>query len=475
MNLGRLLKKRLAAPSCAAPRIAAPRINERRLRFFMLCLFPLCAACLGGVAGAQTRELSSSGQMLDGIAAVVDDGVVLKSELASRTDLVMQQLQTQQAKEPADQRRPLPTHAVIQKQVLDQLVLKQVELQRAKRLGITVSDQMLNQALAQVAQNLGVTFGQLPAALASQNVDYAMYREDSRDQLVIQQLLQRDVLSHISVTPRELKQCLERTSVTQANDRDYNLSHILVSVPPAATQQQLAAAHKKLQEIYDKLGKGEDFAQLAITYSDSETALQGGSLGWRKGSELPTVFAEVVPKLKPGEYSQPIQSASGFHIVKLNAVRGTQRVVKDQIRVRHILLKPNAVMDDDAVRQRLLGIRQEISKGQDFGPIAKAISEDAVSAADGGDLGWITIGSDDFPPEFETQIDKLKVGEISQPFKTRYGWHLAEVTNKRSHDMTDELKQQQCDTQVRNSKAQEERELWLRRLRDQAYVDERGM
>jgi peptidyl-prolyl cis-trans isomerase SurA len=412
------------------------------MKFKILGGLLACAALvIAANARSQTRELGSTGELLDGIAAVVDDGVVLKSELVERTQLVLAQL------------------------------LKQVQLQRAKRLGINVSDQQLNQALTRVAQNLGITLERLPGALAAENIDYSMYREDSRDELVLQQLLQRDVLSRISITPRELQQCLDRSASTQSNDQDFNISHILVSLPPSASQDQIKAARAKLDEIYAKLKSGEDFAQLAVTYSDAETALQGGSLGWRKGSELPTLFADVVPKMKPGEYSDPIQSASGFHIVKLNEVRGAERVVQDQVHLRHILLKPNAVMDDDAVKQRLLGIRQQIENGDEFGPIAKAISEDPVSAADGGDLGW--TGPGDFVPEFEQEVAKLQVGELSQPFKTRYGWHLVQVTDRRSHDMTDELKKQKCAEQVRNNKADEERELWLRRLRDQAYVDVR--
>ncbi|HEU4617658.1 MAG TPA: peptidylprolyl isomerase [Gammaproteobacteria bacterium] len=431
-----------------------------------------CAAlAISAVALSQTRELGSTGQLLDGIAAVVDDGVVLKSELVERTQLVLQQLREQQAQTPPDQRRPLPPTPTIEKQVLEQLVLKQVQLQRAKRLGITVSDQTLNQALTRVAQNLGLTLERLPEALAAQNLDYTMYREDSRDELILQQLVQRDVLSHIQVTPRELNQCLDRSATSQANDQDYNISHILVSLPPSATQQQLAAAKAKLDEIYAKLKSGEDFGQVAIAYSDADTALQGGSLGWRKGSELPTLFADVVPKMKPGDYSDPIQSGSGFHIVKLNEVRGAERVVRDQVKVRHILLKTNAVMDDDAVEQRLRQIRQQIENGDDFAPIAKAISEDKVSAADGGDLGWTSPG--DLPPELEQAMAKLQVGELSEPIKTRYGWDLLQVMDRRSHDMTDELKQQRCADQVRDNKAEEERELWLRRLRDQAYVDVR--
>ena len=422
-------------------------------------------------AGAQNRELGSTGELLDGVAAVVDDGVVLKSELAERLDIVMQNLRAQQAQQPANQRRPLPPTSVVEKQVLDQLILKQIELQRAKRLGITVGDDMLNQALATVAQKLGYTLQELPTVLAGENIDYAMYREDSRDDLIIEQLQQRDVISRITVTPRELDQCLAKRAATATDAFDYNISHILISVSSSATPDEVAAARKKIEDIYARLQAGEDFARIAVAESQAQTALNGGSLGWRKGSELPTLFANVVVNMKPGDFSEPIQSGGGFQIVKLNDMRGAERTMVNQLHVRHILLRPDEILDDAAVRQKLLGIRERIEKGDDFATIAKSVSEDPVSATDGGDLGWISPG--DVAPDFEQELATLKIGELSQPFKTRYGWHLVEVLEERNYDKTDEVKQQDCQRQIRASKAEEEQELWARRLRDQAYVDVR--
>jgi len=440
----------------------------RKSTFQALTAAAALFAMLAGVdAPAQTRELGSSGVLLDGIAAIVDDGVVLKSELQQRLALVVAALRQQQAQLPPQQRSQLPPLSVLERQVLEQLILEEVQVQRARRLGIQVSDQMLNQALANVAANLGLTFEQLPAALASQGVDYASYREDRRKDLILDQLEQRDVISRITVSPREIDQCVARLESSELNELDYNVSHILINIPndPGGVE----AARAKLEEIYERLENGEDFAQLAITYSDAQTALEGGSLGWRKGSQLPTLFVDVVVDMRPGEVSEPIQSGSGFHIVRLNEVRGAERVMEDQVRARHILLTPNEVMDDDAVKQRLIGIREQILAGDEFGPIARAISEDPVSAADGGDLGWIGPGT--FVPEFEQKLAELEIGEVSEPFRTRFGWHIVEVTDRRSHDMTDELKRQRCVVQIRANKAEEERELWLRRLRDQAFVD----
>ncbi|TDJ29180.1 MAG: molecular chaperone SurA, partial [Gammaproteobacteria bacterium] len=194
-------------------------------------------------------------------------------------------------------------------------------------------------------------------------------------------------------------------------------------------------------------------------------------LGWRKGYQLPTLFGDIVIAMEPGEVSEPIQSGSGFHIVRLNDTRGAQVVIVDQLRVRHILLRPNEIMDADAVRQRLLGIREQILAGDEFAPIAQSVSEDPGSAAEGGDLGWVEAGV--FVPEFEQMLNSLELDQLSEPFETRFGWHIAEVTDTRSYDTTEEIKEQRCADQIRASKVEEERELWLRRLRDQAFVETR--
>lgn len=420
-------------------------------------------------AFAQDRDLGAGGDLLDGVAAIVEEGIVLKSELADRIDLVMKNLRAQQEKQPLEQRRPLPPMSVLETQVLDQLVLREIQMQRAKRVGINVSDDLLNQALSRVAENLGYTLEELPAVLAGENVNYAMYREDSRQDLMIEQLQQRDVIARINVSPRELDHCLVERSANATNQFDYNISHILISVPGNATPDQVEAARQKIEEIYSRLEAGEDFARLAVAASHAQTALDGGALGWRKGAQLPSLFADTVVKMQAGEYSRPIQSGAGFQIVKLNEMRGSERVMVDQLHVRHILLKPNEILDEDAVKQKMLGLRSQIVAGGDFATIARTMSDDTASATDGGDLGWISPG--DFVPEFEQLVATLPLNELSQPLKSRYGWHLVQVLDRRSHDTTDEVKREECARQVRASKAEEERELWLRRLRDQAFVE----
>jgi len=422
-------------------------------------------------AWAQTRELGGTGSMLDGVAAIVDDGVVLKSELTQRVAVVLDNMRLSQLDAPPEQRRPLPPMSVLEEQVLEQLILQQIQLQRAERFGIVVNDEMVNQALTTMSQDLGLTLETLPSALASEGIDYAMYRQDTREEMILDQLQQREVYSTIVISPREMDLCLGRSTTSLAEDVDYDISHILIGLPSDASQDEVDESNAQVVDLFARLDSGEEFSQLAVTFSDGQNALEGGALGWRKGFQLPTLFADVVIGMEPGEVSDPIQSGSGFHIVRLNETRGAQTVIVDQLQVRHILLRPNEIMDNDAVQQRLAGIREQILAGDEFGPIAQSVSEDPTSAADNGDLGWVESGV--FVPEFEEMLNSLEINELSEPFQTRFGWHLAEVTDSRSYDTTEEVKEQRCADQIRASKVEEERELWLRRLRDEAFVENR--
>ena len=433
-----------------------------------IVLLGIVPATLAPIAHSQTRELGASGTLLDGVAATVDNGVVLKSELDQRVQIVLNNLRQSQAELPREQRRPLPPLSVVEQQVLDQLVVRQIQLQRAERFGIVVNDEMLNQAMSRVAQGFGLTLEQLPAALASEGIDYATYRQDSREELVLEQLEQREVISRIAIAPREMDLCLQRLAANASSEIDYNVSHILINVPADAPAEAIETAQQRVDEIMARLADGEDFAQLAVSFSNSQDALEGGALGWRRGPQLPTLFASVVVGMQRGEVSEPLRSSSGFHIVRLNDTRGIDPVFVDRYRARHILLNTNEVLDDDATEQKLRGLREQILAGDDFSTVAQAASEDTVSAVDGGDLDWIEPGQ--FVPEFERVVAELEIGELSEPFRTRFGWHIVEVLERRAFDTTEEIKQQRCATEIRASKAEEERELWLRRLRDEAFV-----
>jgi peptidyl-prolyl cis-trans isomerase SurA len=437
-------------------------ISSRPRTVTTLVLLALLTGSAGHEASAQSRSLSDRGVMLDRVAAVVNEGVVLSSEVDEQIALVSERLKTQGLE--------MPPETVLRQQVLERLVLQEIQMQRAQRAGIRINDENLNQALGEVAQRNGIPLAQLPEALTQQGLDYASYRESVRREMTLQVLQQRDVIQRINVSPRELDQFLEKQKNRPSELNEYNLSHILIAVPQEGTPQQLDEASRRAADVGQRARSGEDFAKLAVAYSNSQTALEGGALGWRKGPEIPTVLADLVVGLKPGEVSEPLRTPSGYHIVRLNEVRGNdQQVVIRQTRARHILLKPTEIQDDATVRQRLLDARERILKGEDFAVLAKTLSEDPGSAAEGGDLGWSAPGN--FVPEFDRMLESLTENEISQPFRTQFGWHVVQLLGRRDYDNTEELRRQRAFLQLRESKADEETELWLRRLRDEAYVD----
>lgn len=410
-------------------------------------------------------ELSSSGEMLDGVAAIVNEGVVLKSELSRQTEIIAQRAREQSLQ--------LPPPSVLREQVLERLVLEQIQLQRAERVGIQISDQMLNAAIAQVAEDNGISFEQLPELLARDGVNYGEYRREMRKQLVLDQLRRIDVTSRISVAPREIEQCIADLEDNVVVNSEYNLSHILISVPQSATSEQFAEAETEARYVYQQLEQGADFGEMAVRYSDSETGLEGGSLGWRKGDQLPTLFSDVVGPMQAGDYSEPMRAISGYHIVKVNDVRGVnQRSEIEQMKIRHILITPNEIIDDETAKQRLEDARAQLQSGEDFGELAKLLSDDPGSANSGGDMGWRGPGT--FVPEFEQVAKDLEPGVVSEPFQSRFGWHILEVVDRRTYDNTEDLKESNCIERIRNSKLSDESELWVRRLRDEAYVDIRS-
>src|SRR5690606_35121686 len=259
----------------------------------------------------------------------------------------------------------------------------------------------------------------------------------------------------IAVTPREVQQCIADLENNAVVNSEYNLSHILISIPPSATSQQIEEAETRAMYVYQQLLAGADFGEMAVRYSDSQNSLEGGNLGWRSGNQLPTIFSDVVGDLEEGEISEPIRAVSGFHIVKVNEIRGiNQKSEIEQMKIRHILISPNEIIDDQTAKQRLEDARERLLAGEAFGELAKLLSDDPGSANDGGELGW--RGPGEFVPEFEQVAESMEIGEISEPFRTRFGWHILQVTDRRIYDNTEDLKEQNCIQRVRNSKLAEE-------------------
>jgi len=416
-----------------------------------------------GSAQSVNAELSETGEFIDGVVAVVNEGVVLRSELDRQIGIIRQRATEAQMQ--------LPPDDILAEQVLERLIVEEIQMQRADRVGIQISDQMLNSALAGIAQENGVSFEQLPTVFADEGMNYAEYRRDLRRQLALDQLRRIEVIGRIAVSPREIDQCLEDLDDNVVVNSEYNLSHILISVPDSATNEQYAEAEAEANGVYEQIQGGADFAEMAVRHSDSQTALAGGSLGWLKGDELPSMFFDIMENLEPGQVSKPVRNTSGFHLVRLNELRSAnQRSEIEQTNVRHILIIPNEIIDDATAQQRLQETADKIRAGEaDFEEMAKLMSDDPGSVQDGGDMGWSNPGT--FVPEFEKVASEAKIGEVTDPFRTQFGWHILEVLGRRTYDNTEDLRQSSCIGRIRAGKLANETELWVRRLRDEAYVD----
>jgi peptidyl-prolyl cis-trans isomerase SurA len=408
------------------------------LKFNILCVVVALVAAPVAIA----EELSDTGEFLDGVAAIVNEGVVLKSQLADQMAIITQRAQ--------EQNMQLPPADVLQEQVLERLILSEIQLQRAARIGLQVSDEMLNQSIAGIAQQNGIQFEDMPRLLAEDGMDYADFRRSLRDEITIDQLRRIEVGQSINVSEREIEQCVA--------DLEGNVV--------ANSEEDLA------NEIYTQLQDGADFREMAARHSDGPTALEGGSLGWMQGAQVPTLFTDVLQDMSAGDVSEPIRTASSFHLVRVDDLRSAvERSEINQSKVRHILVMPNEIIDDATAKQRLEEALEKIRAGEDFGEQAKLLSDDPGSANLGGDLGWAGPGT--YAQEFEQTIAASEIGVVSDPFRTQFGWHILEVTERRVYDNTEELKQRNCDARIRNDKMEEESLMWMQRLRDESFVESR--
>jgi peptidyl-prolyl cis-trans isomerase SurA len=425
----------------------------------------LCAyAALAAAPFASAEELSDTGEFLDGVAAIVNEGVVLKSQLLDQLEMI----QTNAAR----QGMQLPPPDILQEQVLERLIVSEIQLQRAERIGLQVSDEMLNQSIAGIAAQNNVAFEDMPRLLAQDGVDYADFRRQLREEITVNQLQRIEVAQSINVTDREIEQCIADLEDNVVANSEYELSHILLPVPETSDADQVAEVETLAQQIYAQLQNGADFRQLAARYSKGPTALEGGSLGWMQGQQVPTLFTDVLQDMGKGDISAPIRAAASFHIVKVDDLRSAvQRSEVSQARVRHILVSPNEIIDDATAKQRLEDALAKIRAGEDFAEQAKLLSDDPGSANLGGDLGWTSPGV--FAPEFEQAVADSEIGVVTEPFRTQFGWHILEVTDRRVYDDTEDRKRQNCVARIRNGKLEEESQLWMQRLRDEAFVEKR--
>ncbi len=411
---------------------------------------------------AAITKATSTGMLLDRIVAVVNNDVILKSQLDQHVAAITKEIEARGT--------TLPPGHILRKQVLDQMVLTHLQLQQAADKGITVSDDALNQALNRIAERNGITLSQLPAKLRQQGLDYATFRQDLRRQIIINDLQKQVVSQQMHITPREVQTQIQEDEANSDANTQYHLAQILIATPSNPTPAQVEEARKKADMVYRKIRKGTDFAAVAVEYSQGQQALKGGDLGWLKGSELPTIFANVIRQMKPGDITEPLSSPSGFHILKLDGVKqASNKIMVTQTHVRHILLKTSAVVTDAEARAKLEQLRKQILAGADFAKLAREYSQDPGSASKGGDLGWLNPGAT--VPEFQAQFDKLQVGQISQPFKTPFGWHIVQVLGRRQEDETREYTRNKAYEELYARKSEEILRQWVSALKDSAYIE----
>ena len=400
---------------------------------------------------------------IDRIVAVVNNDVIVYSELRTRLKAVVQRLE--------DSGVPPPPVDVLEKQVLEQLILDRLQMQMADSTGIRIDDESLNRQIADIARQNNLSLREFRDVLSRDGYDFVAFREEIRDELIKSRVQQRQVQDRVQVTDRDIDNFLATRAKQGGNNPEYRIGHILIAVPDGASPEQLADARDEAEDILARLNVGANFGRTAAAESDGRQALEGGDLGWRKGGELPTLFENVAPKLQKGEVSDIIRSSSGFHLVKLLDVRGAERHVIKQTHAQHILIRTTAVISAEDARSRLNVLRERIVNGADFNQLAQASSDDPGSAVKGGSLGWLSPG-DTIPP-FEKTMDELEVGEISKPFETQFGWHIIQVVGRRDRDSTEEVQRANAATALRDRKVDEELQSWFRQIRDEAYIEYR--
>lgn len=418
----------------------------------LVCSVVLACLFVAGTAHAQR-------QVLDRVIAIVDDGVILQSEYEAREMEMIQRIQEMGAQ--------MPPPEQLREQVMENLIVENLQLQMAERVGIRFDDDTLNRVLTDIAQSNGMTFDQYVNALDSQGM-YLETRERIRQEMSINEVQRGMVNRRISITDQEIENYLNSEAGRSAIAPDYLVEQIMIpagsSVSDNVREQRLELA----ESITARANEGESFATLLQELQQQGINATGGELGWRKADALPTLFAGVVPDMRIGETNEPLQSSNGYHIIRLNNVRGDEGRLVAQTEARHILIAPNEIRTEEQARRLVNELHQRIVDGEDFNVLARQYSDDNMTVVGGGDMGW--VNDNGFPPEFGERISTLPEGELSEPFRTSFGWHIAEVTGRREQDLSRQYRRQQAENALRNRKFQLELENWLLELRDEAYV-----
>jgi peptidyl-prolyl cis-trans isomerase SurA len=403
-------------------------------------------------------------EILDYIVAVVNDDIITNSSLQIRVNQYEQKLLEKS-------KGKMPPRRYLEKQILDRMILDILQLQVAKNTGIKINDNLVNAQLRKVAATKGLSLNSFRQELEADGYNYRAIREQLRQEMIIQRLQQRQVVSRINVKPREIDNFLAN-QIQQGNiSTEYHIQHILIALPETPSPDEIETKKQKAEDTVKKLKDGADFEATAVAVSDSRQALEGGDLGWLKLGELPVLFTKVINNMAIGEINGPLLNSSGFHIIKLLNKRNSAQSVITQTKARHILIKPNTLISEKQAKRRLKRLKYRIQNGEDFAKLARTNSKDTTTSGEGGALGWVSPG--DLVAEFEEVMNELSKNQISEPFKSRYGWHIVQVLDRRKHDNTEQALRTAAAKQIRQRKINEELQNWLLQLRDQSYVEYR--
>jgi len=400
---------------------------------------------------------------IDRIVAVVDKDVITYGELRDRIQIVLSQLEKQGAQRPPQD--------VLEKQVLERLISDRLQLQLAAQTGLRVDDNQLDKTIERIAEQNKLSISEFRDALEKDGISYRKFREDMRNEIILARLREREVDNRVNVTEAEIDNLLTSQASRNEIRDEFDLSHILIRTPEESAPEELQKLRAKADEALKRLQEGEDFGQVSARFSDAPNALEGGKLGWKNDTQIPKLFVDSLKTLQPGQFTEIIRSPNGFHILKLNNRRGASSpMLVQQTNVRHILIKPSEVVSDADAQHRLADLKERIENGGNFAELARQYSEDGT-AAKGGELGWVNPG--DTVPDFEKAMNELQPGQVSAPIRSPFGWHLIQVLERRSQDMSKEAVRLKARQEIRARKADEAYQDWLRELRDRAYVEYR--
>lgn len=431
------------------------------LFFVLVSLSLISTSTYSDTAIKEKKSGAKTPQLVDKIVAIVDDDIIMLSELTERVVSIKNRLSRQGT--------PLPSDDVVEQRVLDQLIIEGIQLQLANRAGIRVPDEQLNETLENIANGNGMTLEQFEAQLALEGENYTGAREQIRREMIISRIQKREVDRRVRVTEQEVKNFLASKEGRTRSGAEYLIGHILVALAENASEQEIAKAELRAQDILKELRTGEDFSKVAVAKSDGRQALDGGIIGWRKETELPTIAQDIIPALAIKEPSLPIRTSSGFHIISVLDKRGGQEQLVEQTQVRHILIAPSTIRTDNEAKEIIDKLYERILGGDNFAEIARSNSDDAVSAIDGGNLGWVSPGQ--MVPEFEQMMEQTKKGKYSEPFRSQFGWHVLQVEDRRSQDMGEMIQSNQAQQVLHRRKYEEELSHWLLEIKHEAFID----